>query len=984
MSGITTPAGSATPSAASSSTSRIASRYHTPSGVGGSGGASATSATRGNNASKQKSYSSRSSSVSYENFAPRTAEQRARLARIAALTAGPCFGDSSSSNNEQKVDDEQVAFTLTEAMCPPKLLSSSTKNNAIMMGVTNSGSSSSTAVDETIANTLSQTYTQTTNLSTLIKHSASLRLALHASLNIGNDVSRRHADLLRHSGELSAAAERLQHEEQVLSARAEEIGMPLQHYDAVDRIGPLVGVLFKEGGRVVVRGIARLHVDNAEEFVDVLGQIDDAVEFFGGSGGGAEVFGRPGSSLANARGNNAARREKLAAQQAFESTASGSAEYYRRACALQDAALELLRVGVADRVSQTCAQIQDALNIPKVPIAADKLEASLVYTRFHGISKRSNALISIARKRLDALGNDSVASASYDDLLTLCRNTYCGARETLLTATVRRHMDILKERHGLVGMTRLASLFLIRLCTVETALYLDFFGDPEKRRYPRKKTKGALSQVDEEDETKEGGDAAGEKKEGGDEGEKVPPSPGSPHFKRMGSAGSHTVPAASALASQVLSEDATYRDAEFQSALGNLCSSLHRTVRRGLVSVLDLDVLCQVVSVLREERSVANSSPTTLAAARAVSGVIRDAQERLIFCANGALHKEVARFKPTINDLNYPGKLLGEEPKVSIIIEDESNSNKKKEETTAEAKKEGDPNDAVAAQLRVYESWFPPMRSVLRILSKIFRVVEPRVFEDIALSSVQSCTKSLKDGSVHILRKSGQIHADLFLVKHLLILREQLSPFDIQLRSVERQLDFSEAGRAVTRFLANRNRRLFSMSTENALITLLREGVSVQESSVDSKRDLEDCLRSACNDFIEHTSSTLLGPIGGFVDQCKNVAGSTSSSADALARAPFTNGVVVKGVFASALQYLDGELENVSKQMNLYLENAATQGILLKPVVRKVTRSLEEAKRFIGEVSQGEDNGWDLEVRSDVLKSIEEYEAKVKIASSKK
>ena len=61
------------------------------------------------------------------------------------------------------------------------------------------------------------------------------------------------------------------------------------------------------------------------------------------------------------------------------------------------------------------------------------------------------------------------------------------------------------------------------------------------------------------------------------------------------------------------------------------------------------------------------------------------------------------------------------------------------------------------------------MRSVLRILSKIFRVVEPRVFEDIALQSVQSCTRSLKEASVHILRKSGRIHADLFLVKHLLV-----------------------------------------------------------------------------------------------------------------------------------------------------------------------------------------------------------------------
>jgi hypothetical protein len=156
-----------------------------------------------------------------------------------------------------------------------------------------------------------------------------------------------------------------------------------------------------------------------------------------------------------------------------------------------------------------------------------------------------------------------------------------------------------------------------------------------------------------------------------------------------------------------------------------------------------------------------------------VSGVIQDAQERLIFCANDSLHKEVVRFKPTSADLNYPGKLLGEKPKVSIVIDDDDDNAKKKEANAGEDKTDDDNtaavDDAVSAQLRVYESWFPPMRSVLRILSKIFRVVEPRVFEDIALQSVQSCTKSLKDGSVHILKNSGQIHADLFLVKHLLV-----------------------------------------------------------------------------------------------------------------------------------------------------------------------------------------------------------------------
>jgi hypothetical protein len=201
---------------------------------------------------------------------------------------------------------------------------------------------------------------------------------------------------------------------------------------------------------------------------------------------------------------------------------------------------------------------------------------------------------------------------------------------------------------------------------------------------------------------------------------------------------------------------------------------------------------------------------------------------------------------------------------------------------------------------------------------------------------------------------------------------------------VERQLDFSEAGKAVSRFLANRNRRLFSMSTENALVTLLREGVSVQESSVDSKRDLEDCLRSACNDFIEHTTSSLLGPISGFIDQCKNIGGSSSDgTTDALRKASFMNGVVVKGMFASALENIESELGNVSAQMKLYLENQSTQNILMKPVVRKISRALEEAKRFIDEVPNDE-NDWDAELRAEVLSIATNFETRVKVTTSAK
>lgn len=563
---------------------------------------------------------SKPGTVSYEAFAPRTADQISRLQRIQDLTAGPI--------GRVDIGEEKDDWKISDALTPPCTL--------------DDGISSSDHVHPGLVHeTLQKTYHTSDHLSGVLKHSTSLRLALRASINICEDISNRHAELLRHSGELSAAADRLQAEEAQLAQHAKEIGLPLKHYDAVDRIGILVGVLFR--GKTTVRGLAKVKVDH-EEYPEILDDIDEAVEYFGRECGGRDAL--------------------QAVERRSEAILSGSMEYYRRSLALQEAALFLVQEAVVDRISQTSVDIASALNLKQNPVAADKLEASLIYTRFHGIAARSNRLIGLMKKR---------KGDAYHDLLQLCRSTYCSARENLLKSTVRAHMDSLKDQHGLVGMTRIASVFLIRLCTIETQLYLDFVGD----------------------------------------------------------------------ASQ---DDAN--NAEFQSFLNTLCQALHRTVRRGLVSVHDLDTLCQIVSVLREERGQASSSPVTMAAARSIATVIEDAQERLIFCANSALQKEVVRFRATPSDLDYPAKLQDKTPS-----------------TTSED------NDAVQKQLQVYEAWFPPMRSVLRILSKIFRVVEARVFEDIARESVHECTRCLKEGASFILQKSGVVHADLFLVKHLLVSR---------------------------------------------------------------------------------------------------------------------------------------------------------------------------------------------------------------------
>ena len=67
-----------------------------------------------------------------------------------------------------------------------------------------------------------------------------------------------------------------------------------------------------------------------------------------------------------------------------------------------------------------------------------------------------------------------------------------------------------------------------------------------------------------------------------------------------------------------------------------------------------LDTLGHIVGVLHKEWTSANASLHTLAVAGLLSGVLRDTQERLTFCANMVLQQEVVRYWPTEEDLKWP------------------------------------------------------------------------------------------------------------------------------------------------------------------------------------------------------------------------------------------------------------------------------------------------------------------------------------------
>ncbi len=167
------------------------------------------------------------------------------------------------------------------------------------------------------------------------------------------------------------------------------------------------------------------------------------------------------------------------------------------------------------------------------------------------------------------------------------------------------------------------------------------------------------------------------------------------------------------------------------------------------------------------------------------------------------------------------------------------------------------------------------------------------------------------------------------------------------------------------------------MSTENALVTLLREGIHTREASIDSKRDLEDALRSACNDFIEHTAVSLAGPIITFVEQCKSIIATDST----LSSQSFMTGDYVKAVVTRTLDRLEPQLGEVATQMGLYMENSATRSILMKPVIKKIVRVIEDSKKFVTECATGDNDKWGDGAREEVFKCLGEIEIMIKTTS---
>ncbi|RLN55411.1 hypothetical protein BBJ28_00023375 [Nothophytophthora sp. Chile5] len=359
-------------------------------------------------------------------------------------------------------------------------------------------------------------------------------------------------------------------------------------------------------------------------------------------------------------------------------------------------------------------------------------------------------------------------------------------------------------------------------------------------------------------------------------------------------------------------EDGT--ESAFEYALRRLIFQLsgllYNTVRPQLLAHKDLEVLCEVIQVLRSEVIEAAITPRAALVSYAepvMHRMIQDAQERLILCMQKYIRDEIEGFAPTAADLDYPAKLVAAEQ----------------------------------AGASLYATWYPSLEHTLLCLSKGYHFVNMEIFEELAQDAIQICTASLKMASADITAAQGGLHGALFLVKHLLTLREQITPFEIRFAQTSKALDFTSSADAMNQLLADAS-TIFRFSGPTGLVGLFTRGIpQIQETTADVKKALEQELKKSCTAFIEIVLQLLARPLLALMKQIAQVQQTQKATALDFRQCAFTAPAEVNSVLASVAKQLREVLPDVLQTIHLYLRNVSTETILFKPVQRNLLDAVE-------------------------------------------
>nr|CAG4649154.1 EOG090X02EM [Scapholeberis mucronata] len=384
--------------------------------------------------------------------------------------------------------------------------------------------------------------------------------------------------------------------------------------------------------------------------------------------------------------------------------------------------------------------------------------------------------------------------------------------------------------------------------------------------------------------------------------------------------------------------------------LDQLCGLLYDLLRPHIIHSDHLETLAELCFIFRVEMidEHVNNNPEQLQAFhRTVVQLLSDSQERLVFRAHKYVQRDIIGYKPVSGDLAYPEKLEMMESIAEGLQSHASQSVGRPVSVSSVSSQDTVRSHTGNSPADLHGMWYPPLRRALLCLSKLYRSVDRATFQGLSQEVLAAACEALASAASQIMDNKTTLDAHLFHIKHLLILREQIAPFQVDFAVKEMSLDFSSVKNAALGLFQKKG-RLFSLTASNALLEFLLEGApQVREHLKDSRRLADRQLKSTCEAFIDYCGDFLIGPIRVYLAKTTSYLKNNPADTAALKDQAFAKPDVVQNYSSESQKYLRTRLPVVQRSLQLYLANRETEFILFRPVKNLIVATFQQLHQLL-------------------------------------
>ena len=248
----------------------------------------------------------------------------------------------------------------------------------------------------------------------------------------------------------------------------------------------------------------------------------------------------------------------------------------------------------------------------------------------------------------------------------------------------------------------------------------------------------------------------------------------------------------------------------------------------------------------------------------------------------------------------------------------------------------------------MYHGWFPTLQRTLWLLTKIYKCVDQSIFDDLSQEALSKCLLSLNQASTLIRDTKDQVDGRLFLIKHLLILKEQIAPFEGNFVHTTKEVDFTRMTDAITTLFRDRT-NLFSLGSWFGAVSQTITPTLV-DSHLDARQEIDRDLKLVCETFIlemgksaVHCLAEFMNKVAGFRIRADVEAAQREQDPSAnsglmrrppmlLKDKPFARPEELQRIMVDFKDTVPPRIQWTVRKLSTYLKDPNTEMILMRPI----------------------------------------------------